>query len=164
MSTLLSYLTPCGVFLKENIVVSSIFKRVTSTTQDQMLVFPSFSFSEMKVVGIMKMGIKSYPLNLQSALPCCAPQGGARLVFCETGWGGAACFSAGRGEHPWWIQYICAWLGGGGGGLLYWFQGVIVVARWEFARSLATGLSPVIGLLDLFLCVQCTVHPNIRWG
>ena len=48
---------PSGVFIKENIA-SSIFKRVTSCTQDQMLAFPSFSSSEMKFVGIMKRGIK----------------------------------------------------------------------------------------------------------
>ena len=48
---------PSGVFIKENIA-SSIFKRVTSCTQDQMLAFHSFSSSEMKFVGIIKRGIK----------------------------------------------------------------------------------------------------------
>ena len=51
------FVMPSGVFIKENIA-SSIFKRVTSCTQDQMLAFHSFSSSEMKFVGIMKRGIK----------------------------------------------------------------------------------------------------------
>ena len=51
------FVMPSGVFIKENIA-SSIFKRVTSCTQDQMLAFHSFSSSEMMIVGIMKRGIK----------------------------------------------------------------------------------------------------------
>ena len=51
---------PSGVFIKENIA-SSIFKRVTSCTQDQMLAFHSFSSSEMMIVGIMKKFFLSHP-------------------------------------------------------------------------------------------------------
>ena len=52
------FVMPSGVFIKENIA-SSIFKRSTRYTRDQILAFPSFSSSEMNFVGIMKMGIKS---------------------------------------------------------------------------------------------------------
>ena len=47
---------PSGVFIKENIL-SSIFKRVTGCTQDQLLAFHSFSSSEMKFVGIINREI-----------------------------------------------------------------------------------------------------------
>ena len=43
----------------------------------------------------------SFAPRISSILRGGAGQGGARPTFCGVGRGGAACFSAGRGVHPW---------------------------------------------------------------
>ena len=100
---------PSGVFIKENIA-SSIFKRVTSCTEDQMLAFPSFSSTEMKFMGIIKKEYQILTLELTVSFAPLRPAGlvnlcgaGQGLLF--AGRGRAARFSAGRGgvgrgEHP----------------------------------------------------------------
>ena len=95
---------PSGVFIKENIA-SSIFKRVTSCTEDQMLAFPSFSSTEMKFMGIIKKEYQILTLELTVSFAPLRPAG--FVIFCGTGRGRArlAFRRAGRGEHPWYIQY-----------------------------------------------------------
>ena len=93
---------PSGVFIKENIA-SSIFKRVTSCTQDQMLAFHSFSSSEMMIVGIMKILTLEFTVSFAPLRPagfvnfCGAGRGGARLAFCGAGRGSLFFRGAGRG-------------------------------------------------------------------
>ena len=91
---------PSGVFIKENIA-SSIFKRVTSCTQDQMLAFHSFSSSEMHLDDDCGHNEKGYQILTLEFTVSFAPLRPAGFVnFCGAG-RGKACFlrgGAGRGS------------------------------------------------------------------